>query len=240
LKSAIISSVLLVLLAATGSEVSAQPGGPGAERFVLTGMVVWSGKEGVAWLQEPELTRNQVVTVRIGESVGPWKLTQFLENGVELDGPSGKVLVPLQNVGGGGGGSAVAAGAPAGPAAAGPTARPSPRGDASRAATTPAPVAADPGFVWDSNRPAPNAGALGEALNQARAARAQRQAGNAQEQPRPAGSAATQPARGASSGSGAAASDPALGTGSTGTTNQVIQLPVGGGKQGFKELFGNR
>lgn len=238
MKTAIISSVLLILLAATGSEVSAQPSAPGAERFVLTGMVVWSGKEGVAWLQEPDLTRNQIVTLRIGESVGPWKLTQFLENGVELDGPAGKVVVPLQNVGGGG--SAVAAGAPAGPAAAASPTRISPRDDAARVATTPAPASADPGFVWESNRPAPNAGTLGEALNQARAARAQRQAGNAQEQPRQAGSAASAPARGASTGSGAASSDAAIGTGSSGTTNQVIQLPVGGGKQGFRELFGNR
>ena len=113
MKTAMISSVLLILLGATGSGVSAQPGGPGGERFVLTGMVVWSDKEGVAWLQEPDLTRNQIVTVRIGESVGPWKLTQFLENGVQLEGPAGKVLVPL-----GAPGSAVAAGAPANPAAA--------------------------------------------------------------------------------------------------------------------------
>lgn len=234
MKIAMISSVLLLLLGATGSGVSAQPGGPGAERFVLTGMVVWSGKEGVAWLQEPDLTRNEIVTVRIGESVGPWKLTQFLENGVELDGPAGKVLVPL-----GAPGPAVAAGAPANPAAAS-SARPSPANEAARAAAPPSSVSPAPGLVADVNRPAPNAGAFGEALNKARAERAQRQLGNAQEQqPREAGPAGSQTARGLSPRSGATSSDGGSGAGPDGT-NQVIQLPVGGGKQGFRELFGHR
>ena len=239
MKTAMISSVLLILLGATGSGVSAQPGAPARERFVLTGMVVWSEKEGVAWLQEPEFTRNEIVTVRIGENVGPWKLTQFLENGVELDGPAGKVLVPLGAPGSSAPASAVAAGAPANTATASP-ARPVPANDAARVAAPAAPVSSDPGYVWESNRPVPGAGAFGEALNQARAARAQRQAGNAQEQPRQGGTAAGQAARGASTAPGAASSDGAIGTGSSGTTNQVIQFPVGGGKQGFRELFGNR
>jgi hypothetical protein len=225
-----------VLLGATGAGVSAQPGAPGGERFVLTGLVVWSDKEGVAWLQEPDLTRNQIVTRRIGESVGPWKLTRFLENGVELDGPAGKVLIPLQNVGAGG--TAVAAGAPAGSApAAASTARAFPRNDASGVATPPAPVNPEPGFVWESNRPAPNAGALGEVLSKARADRAQ--AGNVQNQPRAAGRAGSQAARGSSTPSGATSSDGASGAG-PGGTNEVIQLPAGGGNQGFRELFGLR
>lgn len=236
MKTRIISAALLLLLGATGAGVSAQPGGPGAERFVLTGLVVWSGKEGVAWLQEPDLTRNQIVALRIGESVGPWKLTRFLDNGVELDGPAGKVLVPLQNVGAGG--TAVAAGAPAGPApAAASTARAVPRDDASRVATPPVPVSPTPG--WESNRPAPTVGALGEALNKARAERAQRQAGNAQDQPREAAPAGSRAVRGPSTPSGATSSDGASGAEGRGT-GEVIQLPVGGGKQGFRELFGLR
>jgi hypothetical protein len=63
-----ISSVLLILLGCDGFRGFRAAERPGAERFVLTGMVVWSGKEGVAWLQEPELTRNQIVTVRIGRA----------------------------------------------------------------------------------------------------------------------------------------------------------------------------
>ena len=183
MKTGIISVVLLMLLGATGAGVSAQPGAPGAERFVLTGMVVWSGNEGVAWLQEPDLTRNEIVALRIGQSVGPWKLTRFLDNGIELEGPAGKVLIPLHNVGGGG--TAVAAGAPAGPApAAASTARTVPRDDASRITTPSAPASPVPGVVGDADRPMSNASALSEAFNRARAARAQRQAESAPNQPR--------------------------------------------------------
>ena len=160
-----------MLLGATSAGVLAQPGAPGSERFVLTGMVVWSGNEGVAWLQEPDLTRNEMVALRIGERVGPWKLTRFLDNGVELEGPAGKVLIPLHNAGGGGG-SAVAAGAPAGPAPVAPSAaRVLPRGEAPRVASPPAAVSAEPGYVWEANRPAPSAGAFGEALSKARSDR---------------------------------------------------------------------
>ena len=249
MKTGIISVLLFTLLGATGTGVSAQPGGPGAERFVLSGMVSWRGDEGVAWLQEPDLTRNELVALRIGQSVGPWKLTRFLENGVELDGPTGKILVPLQNVGAGG--TAVAAGAPgrSGPAPATATV---PRNDASRGTTPSAAVSSPPGFVGAANRPAPSGSALGEALNQARAARAQRQAENAQEQTRdaasPAGghagrgagprSSATSPAS-ATPSTSATSSDGAS-AGGSGGTNQVIQLPVGGGKQGFRQLFGTR
>ena len=169
--------------------VSAQPGAPGAERFVLTGLVVWSGNEGVAWLQEPDLTRNEIVALRIGQSVGPWKLTRFLDNGVELDGPVGKVLVPLQNVGAGG--TAVAAGAPAGAA---PAAAPS-------AAVSPL-----PGFAGG---PVPNDSGLSEAFNRALAARGQQQAENAPNQPREreAGPAGGQAVRGPSTPSAASVSE---------------------------------
>jgi hypothetical protein len=250
LKIKTISVVLMMLLGATGAGVSAQPGAPGAERFVLTGMVVWSGEEGVAWLQEPDLTRNQIVVLRIGESVGPWKLTRFLNNGVELDGPTGKVLVPLQNVGGGG--SAVAAGSPAGPAPAASTARALPGGDTPPVAAPPTPASPQPGSVGESNLPAPNAGALGEALDKARADRARRQAGSVQNQPREAGPAGSQAVEGSGTASGTTSSGGASSAGSGGTgqvgegsagsggTGQVIQLPVGGGKQGFRELFGHR
>ena len=241
MKTGIISVVLSILLGATSAAVSAQPGAPGAERFVLTGMVVWSGNEGVAWLQEPDLTRNEIVALRIGESVGPWKLTRFLDNGIELEGPAGKVLIPLHNAGGGG--TAVAAGAPAGPAAApAPTDATLPRDDASRIATPPAPVSPAPGYAGESNRPAPNASALSEAFNKARAARAQRQAENALDQPREAG-----PAGGSQAGRGPGTRRPPRPPAASvvvrrgvGRITNVIQFPVGGGKQGFRELFGSR
>jgi hypothetical protein len=240
LKTAMISSVLLILLGATGGGVSAQPGAPSAERFVLTGMVTWSGTEGVAWLQEPDLTRNEIVVLRIGQSVGAWKLTRFLDNGVELDGPGGKVLVPLHNVGAGG--TAVAAGAPVGPApGAASTARTFPGADASRAVTSSVPGSPAPGPVGEANPATPNVSALGEALNRARAERAQRQAANAQEQPREAGPSGSQAVRGTSTSSGATSSDGASADAAgEGGTNKVIQLPRGGGRQGIRELFGSR
>jgi hypothetical protein len=238
LKTGIISVVLFTLLGATGTGVSAQPGAPGAERFVLTGLVVWSGNEGVAWLQEPDLTRNEIVALRIGQSVGPWKLTRFLDNGVELDGPVGKVLVPLQNVGAGG--TAVAAGAPAGPApAAASTARTFPRDPASQIATPSAPVNPLPGFVGDAHRPVPNASALSEAFSRARAARAQQQAENASNQPREAAPAGSQAVRGPSTPSAAMSSSGASAA-EGGGASQVVQFPRGGGKQGIRELFGSR
>jgi hypothetical protein len=237
LKTGIISVVLSILLGVTSGAVSAQPG---AERFVLTGMVVWSGNEGVAWLQEPDLTRNEMVALRIGQSVGPWKLTRFLDNGIELEGPGGKVLIPLYNAGGGG--TAVAAGAPAGPAAA-PAPASQPADDASRVATQPAAGSPAPGSAGESNRPAPNASALTEAFNRARAARAQRQAENAPDQPREAAPAGGSQAAGRGPGTSSSAKSSGGVTGGSaggGSNSNVIQFPVGGGNKGFRELFGSK
>jgi hypothetical protein len=173
--------------------------------------------------------------------VGPWKLTRFLDNGIELEGPAGKVLIPLHNAGGGG--TAVAAGAPAGPAAAPtPTDATLPRDEASRVATQPAPGSPAPGSAWESNRPASNASALTEAFNRARAARAQRQAENAMDQPRDPGPVGgSQAGRGPGTSSAARPSGGVSGGAAGGGTNQnVIQFPVGGGNKGIRELFGSR
>jgi len=81
--------------------VGAMAGGAHAqaeERFVLSGVVFVEGGRGVAWLQEPTLTKNQVVTVRPGDSIGPYRLTKILEDQVELEGPAGKFSVPLAGV----------------------------------------------------------------------------------------------------------------------------------------------
>jgi hypothetical protein len=253
-KIAIISLLLLILCGVPGEGIAEQPGAPGAERFVLTGLVVWSGEEGMAWVQEPDLTRNEIVAVRIGESVGPWKLTRFLDNGIEMDGPSGKVLIPLYNAGAGG--PAVAGGAASGSASA-PASRPrtnTPQNDAPRVAAPVAPgapVAQVPGYVRGSG-PAPDAGALGEALNRARAARAQsqhlqsQQLGNAKGQPSEAGPSSqavrgpSAPSGGVTSSSGGVTSSDGGSNAGSGGTDQVIRFPVGGGKQGFKQLFGQR
>ena len=105
----VVTTALFALGSAT-TMASAQVGSAGSERFVLSGLVVFDEGEGVAWLQEPSLTQNRVVVLRRGESVGPWKLTRILDNRVELEGPAGTVLIPLQNAGAGG--TTVASGAP--------------------------------------------------------------------------------------------------------------------------------
>src|SRR5438128_5907670 len=61
------------------------------ERFVLSGLVVLDGGDGSAWLQEPSLTRNEIVRVRRGDTLGPWRVTRILEDRVELEGPGGSV-----------------------------------------------------------------------------------------------------------------------------------------------------
>jgi len=87
--------VILVVAASPGlSRVQAQPG---AERFVLTGLVFVEGGSGLAWLQEPSITANRVVAVRPGEAVGPYRLTRIFEDRVELTGPEGEIVIPLYN-----------------------------------------------------------------------------------------------------------------------------------------------
>jgi hypothetical protein len=95
------------------SVASAEP------RFTLSGVVVLEGGAGRAWLQEPKLTQNQVVSIRAGESIGAYRLTRVLEDRVELEGPAGKLVVPLA----GASGPAVATNpAPAAPAPPAPAA----------------------------------------------------------------------------------------------------------------------
>jgi hypothetical protein len=83
-----------------------------AESFVLTGLVLLSERgDGIAYLVEPSITKNQVVAVRRGDTIGPYRLTRIADDRVELEGPSGTVVIPVR-----GGGTAVAGGRDAGPA----------------------------------------------------------------------------------------------------------------------------
>ena len=83
-----------------GANASAESVAPRSEKFVLTGLVYVEGGRGLAWLQEPTFTNNQTVIVRVGDSVGPYRLTKILDDQVELEGPGGKVSVPLAGTGG--------------------------------------------------------------------------------------------------------------------------------------------
>src|SRR5262249_29392648 len=131
--------------------VFAEGGDAAANAFILSGLVVYDDGDGRAWIQEKTLTQNQVVVLKRGQSVGPWKLTRIMPGRVELDGPGGTISVLLSD-GSGGGTRSAAVGAPA----------------SSAPATTPPPVAAtpqvqpapsgSPGVM--SGAPAPNVSAL--------------------------------------------------------------------------------
>lgn len=92
-------SLRLIAIAATCAVlIGASVGGADAQsdgtRFTLSGVLVVEGG-GRAWLQEPSLTRNEVVSVRLGEEIGPYRLTGIFDDRVELAGPSGKFSVRL-------------------------------------------------------------------------------------------------------------------------------------------------
>ena len=101
----IMITVIGVFIAAGNVHAQAK-GQPRGEKFVLTGVIHMEGGGGLAYLQEPTLTNNAIVAVRPGGQVGPYKLTKIFEDRVELEGPSGAIVVPLY--GGSGSGTAVA------------------------------------------------------------------------------------------------------------------------------------
>src|SRR2546425_11573837 len=78
-------------LAVVGATIVASVQLSAGERFVLSGLVVLDGGDGSAWLQEPSLTKNEIVRVRRGDTLGPWRVTRILEDRVELEGPGGSV-----------------------------------------------------------------------------------------------------------------------------------------------------
>lgn len=104
--SALVSTALVATLS-TGA--IAQTRGPGGESFVLSGLIIFEAGGGIAYLQEPSLTGDRSVALRVSESIGPYRLTKILEDRIVLEGPAGTVLVPVLNSGGGGSGTAVAA-----------------------------------------------------------------------------------------------------------------------------------
>lgn len=87
----IVTAAWLVLVVAAAGVADAQSVAP---RFTLSGVVVVEGG-GRAWLQEPSLTKNQIVALRPGESIGPYRLTKILDDRVELAGPQGTFVVLL-------------------------------------------------------------------------------------------------------------------------------------------------
>jgi hypothetical protein len=109
------------VVAATATAALAE-GKDQGERFVVTGVMVLANGKGLAWLQEPKFTGDRPVLVRAGERIGPYQVTAVLEDRVELEGPNGRVLVPLRNANGAPAvGSATPNASAAGPAVVPPT-----------------------------------------------------------------------------------------------------------------------
>ena len=90
----LITAICMALVGTTVSGASAQSDASAGTRFVLSGVVVVEGG-GRAWLQEPTLTKNEIVSVRPGDSIGPYRLTKVFDDRVELEGPRGSFAVRL-------------------------------------------------------------------------------------------------------------------------------------------------
>ena len=81
-----LSAVFLVVDGAAAQDQS---------RFVLSGVIIKPDGSNVAWLGEPTLTPDRPLLVREGDQVGPYRVAKIQEDRVELDGPSGKLVVRL-------------------------------------------------------------------------------------------------------------------------------------------------
>lgn len=96
----LVAATWTVLIGAMAGSAHAQaPTRVATGGFVLTGLVYVDGEEGLAWLREPTFTDNEIVPVRAGDTVGPYRLTRILEDRVELEGPGGKLSVLLSGSG---------------------------------------------------------------------------------------------------------------------------------------------
>jgi len=101
-RSLVLIAVLLMISGAAGSALGqGVDSAPAPEGFILSGVMLFDGGGGVAWLEEPTHTGNHVISVRTGESIGPYRLTRIMEDRVELEGPAGKVVVSIYSTQGG-------------------------------------------------------------------------------------------------------------------------------------------
>ncbi len=121
---------------APAKPVAAPLPSPPPPKFVLSGVVL-DGNMALALLQEPGLTQNQVRVVPRDGEIGSYRLTMVLEDRVELEGPNGKITVPLSG--------------PNRPAVSAATAAP---GAPSRVSVSPVPGAARPAGVLAPSVPA--------------------------------------------------------------------------------------
>ena len=94
----LIAATWVAVVSALAASAHAQSPTPQGGQFVVVGVVMLEGGRSMAWVQEPNFTNNKVVTVRLGDSVGPYRVTKILTHQVELTGPGGTVSVPLAGV----------------------------------------------------------------------------------------------------------------------------------------------
>jgi hypothetical protein len=91
LMSATWAAVVGLVVGSAHAQAPTQPGG----QFSLIGVVMLEGGRDLAFIQEPSLKDNKVVIVRLGDNVGPYRVTKILTHQVELTGPGGVVVIPL-------------------------------------------------------------------------------------------------------------------------------------------------
>jgi hypothetical protein len=187
----------------------AQSPTPAGGHFVLVGVVLLEGGHGLAFVQEPNFTHDKVVTVRLGDSVGPYRVTKILTHKVELTGPGGTVSVPLAGLPG-----AVSVASSAGTAQ-----RPAGKMPPQPALSNPNVVVIPPGDPrrnWPATMFLTGAGAplVGGVASQAsQPPPAQPRAASAQNKPDPAAMQAQAPAPGA--------------------PNTVVAIPIGDSRRNF-------
>jgi hypothetical protein len=115
----LIAATCAVVVGLVAGRAQAQSPNPTGAQLAVVGVVILEGGRGLAWVQDPAFTGNKVVTVRVGDSVGPYRVTKILTHQVELTGPGGTISVPLAGSPG-----AVSVASTAGPSSAGTVQRP--------------------------------------------------------------------------------------------------------------------
>ena len=82
-----------------GEDRNTAPAPAEGPAFELAGLAKLDGDASFALLQEPELTMGAPVLVRLGQSIGPYRLVAVEEDRVMLEGSTGLVTVLLGSKG---------------------------------------------------------------------------------------------------------------------------------------------
>jgi hypothetical protein len=113
-------AIALGLTAAAWQGVAAQTAGP---LFILSGIIIDSNGTARAVLEEAQLTAGRSVMLRVGDTLGPYRLASIATDHAVIEGPAGALRVPLSGISGP---AVVQAPAANGPAVAAPAPAPTP------------------------------------------------------------------------------------------------------------------